>query len=190
MTKRKPYISVIGTVEADRQSVHSMLVHEQISRIFRNGGSVFRSRDLQYLPFSPDDTTAGTETELQASVKGNRFVVDLPRFIENSNYYTNMVKRTMSGDMPKKIVSELDKYLMSNTDNIWENSFVRFKRTRLNGFADAVLFRDMLADKKNRSGGSRSDINKFIIRERGEEYIRIPISYLLKIALADSIGVA
>lgn len=45
---------------------------------------------IQSLPFSSDDTTAGTETELQASVIGRKDDVDLSIMIENSNYYFNI----------------------------------------------------------------------------------------------------
>ena len=188
MGKRQRHVSIIDDQEANNGASHSTLMHEQIVRILGHEGSFLRGRYPTFLPFCPGDTTVGTETELQAAVKGHRSAVDLPRFIENSNYYTNMVKRAISGDMPKRVVSELEKYLISNTENVWENSFVRFKRSCLNGFADAVFFRDTLADKKNRFGGNRSDIHKFIVHEKGEEYIRVPVSYLLKIALADLIG--
>jgi hypothetical protein len=36
--------------------------------------------------------------------------------------------------------------------------------------------------------GLRSDVHKFIISGNGEDYVRVPISYLLKLALADVIG--
>ena len=42
------------------------------------------------LPFSSDDYTARTETELQASVIGRKDDVDLSIMIENSNYYFNI----------------------------------------------------------------------------------------------------
>jgi hypothetical protein len=163
------------------------LLQDQIARIFRDRGHVL-NKDPGRLPFSPGDTTAGTETELQAAVRGRREAVDLPRFIEGSNYYANIVRRAASGDMPKNVVSELEKYLLSNTDGVWENSLVWFKRSRLNAFAEAVFRRDILADKKNRFGRVRSDAHKFVVRESGEEYLRVPVSYLLKLALADLTG--
>jgi hypothetical protein len=45
-----------------------------------------------------------------------------------------------------------------------------------------------LADKRERRRGSRADINRFIKKEGGETRIRIPVSYLLKLALAEVIG--
>jgi hypothetical protein len=162
-------------------------LQDQIARVFGNRGPLHK-RDLERFPFSLGDTTAGTETELQAAVKGRRETVDLPRFIEGSNYYANIARRAASGDMPKKAVSELEKYLLSNTDGVWENSLVWFKRSRLNAFAEAVFRRDILADKKNRFGGVRSDAHKFVVFEKGDEYLRVPVSYLLKLALADLTG--
>jgi hypothetical protein len=62
---------------------------------------------IEKLPFAAGDTTAGTETELQTAVIGSRYAVDLPRTIERSNFFKNLVKRTASGDMPRTIVNAL-----------------------------------------------------------------------------------
>lgn len=44
---------------------------------------------IESLPFSRGDATAGSETELQAAVFGDRKRVDLPLTIESSNYFGN-----------------------------------------------------------------------------------------------------
>lgn len=46
------------------------------------------------MPFSPEDTTAGSETELQAAVAGSNRDVDLPLIIEQPNYLANIMRRT------------------------------------------------------------------------------------------------
>ncbi|MGZ8394686.1 MAG: hypothetical protein ACXWWJ_07945, partial [Nitrospira sp.] len=45
--------------------------------------------DLPALPFSQDDITAGSESELQAAVCGRSEDVDLARTIHASNYLKN-----------------------------------------------------------------------------------------------------
>src|SRR5262245_18247567 len=45
------------------------------------------------LPFSAQDVTAGSESELQAVVVGDKNSVDLPLTIERSNYYANIARR-------------------------------------------------------------------------------------------------
>lgn len=49
------------------------------------------------LTVAPNDTTVGTETELQVAVYGSRFDVDLPRTIESSNYFANAIRRAATG---------------------------------------------------------------------------------------------
>ena len=57
------------------------------------------------LPFSLEDTTAGSETELQVAVKGAKEDVDLAVTIEASDYYANIVRRAAAGDMSVRTVS-------------------------------------------------------------------------------------
>lgn len=138
------------------------------------------------LPFTPDDATAGSENELQVAVIGARDAVDLPLTIQESSFYHNMVRRAASGDTSGRTLRELDRYLQSS--EVWENSWVRFPLGRLNRFARAVLERDLLADKSNPAVGPRQDRADFFRVIGGEEHLRVPISYLLKLALADLIG--
>jgi hypothetical protein len=140
------------------------------------------------LPFAPGDITAGAECEFQAVVIGNRDRVDLPIAIEQSNYYANIMRRVASGDTSRKVISGVERFLNENPGGIWENSWVRFPELRLSDFARQVFFSDLLADKSDRSRGFRSDSARFIYRENDERYIRIPVSYLLRLSLAEVIG--
>jgi hypothetical protein len=49
--------------------------------------------DIAALPFALGDTTAGSETELQAVVAGGNNQVDLPISISQSNYFANIMRR-------------------------------------------------------------------------------------------------
>jgi len=151
-------------------------------------GSVTDDKFIQSLPFSLNDVTAGVENELQTAVIGKKEEVDLPMTVEHSRYYRNLLRRAESGDMPRSTVSKLDKYLNNNPGDIWENSWVRFPASAIDKYADSVFARDLLADKKNSGSPNRCDANKFIFLQNKEKYFRIPISYLLKLALADAIG--
>jgi hypothetical protein len=144
--------------------------------------------NIESLPFSLYDTTGGSETELQAVVLGKRSDVDLPTMIEQSHYFSNILRRARAGDTKKKVITDLEKYLNSNESQVWENSWVRFPRNLLHPFADEIFSHDLLTDKKNPSRGLRNDIHKFIVNNQGNDFIRIPISYLMKLSLADAIG--
>jgi hypothetical protein len=52
------------------------------------------------LPFSVNDTTAASETELQVAVKGNKTHIDLVATIEESDYYAKSFGATCSGITP------------------------------------------------------------------------------------------
>ena len=144
---------------------------------------------LERLPFGAGDTTGGTETELQAVVVGARGDVDLPCIIEQSDYFANIAKRAAAGDTPKRLIADLEHYLDGNKDQVWENSWVRFPRKNLSRFALQVFEGDLLSDKKNPAAGRRSDAGRFFVTgAEGQELLRFPISYLLKLSLADLIG--
>lgn len=146
-------------------------------------------RLLATLPFSRNDVTAGSESELQAVVCGSQDQVDLPLIIEHSNFFANIMKRAASGEAPKRAVADLERFLADNSSGVWENSWVRFPLKRLSSYAQDVLDRDLLAHKQRPELGRRSDADRFFFRSSsGEEMLRLPISYLLKLALADLIG--
>jgi hypothetical protein len=143
---------------------------------------------IRSLPFSLNDVTAGVENELQTAVIGKKEEVDLPMTIENSRYYRNLVRRAESGDMPRSTVSKLEKHLNNNPGDIWENSWVRFPASAIGQYSTSVFARDLLSDKNNSGSPKRCDANKFVFSEKKERFFRIPISYLLKLALAESVG--
>jgi len=149
------------------------------------------SRDafVQALPFCFRDVTAGAENEFQAVVLGKREDVDLPITIESANFFKNMVRRAEAGDTSRKTVTALERYL-ERKNHVWENSWVRFPEKRLNTYAREVFASDLLADKASPGAGPRSDAGRFRFTQAGEPMIRIPVSYLLKLALADVIGSA
>ncbi|MFO7813426.1 MAG: hypothetical protein R6V21_10700 [Pelovirga sp.] len=141
------------------------------------------------LPFSAEDITAGTETELQVVVVGDRDRVDLPLEIAASRFYANLQRRTLSGESPRKNITLLQDYLENNRERIWENSWVRFSKRRLCDHALLVWNQDILANKSNPAAGQRTDLQRFhLIGRQSEECLRIPVSYLLKLALADFLG--
>jgi len=143
-----------------------------------------------FLPFSRHDATAGVENELQAVVVGSSEDVDLPRFIAESNYYRNVVRRGKTGDGPIAASNLLDAYLEENPGGVWENSWVRVPVRCLCPHARAVVSRDMLSDKSCCDRPKRKDADRFCLHENGEEMLRIPFSYLLKLPLADVVGQA
>ena len=140
------------------------------------------------LPFAPADATAGSESEMQTVVIGKRTNVDLPLVIEQSNYLANIRKRAKSGDTSAKIMTDLEQYLNANNEDIWENSWVRFPRKKLGKYAEEVLQHDLSADKDNPAKGKRADIDRFLYKQNGEDFVRMPVSYLLKLSLAEIIG--
>ena len=152
-------------------------------------GLDFSRELLSQLPFTGDDISAGSETELQAVVVGNREQVDLPIEIEGSRFFANLQRRTRSGETPEKLLAELQEFLSDQNNQVWENSWVRFPRRRLSCFAEKVFTRDLLANKASPEEGPRKDTERYAITgKNGEHYLRVPISYLVKLALADLLG--
>jgi len=72
--------------------------------------------------------------------------------------------------------------------DVWENSWVRFPRQQLNLYANQILDSDLHLDKQNPAAGYRKDVGRFLIEKNGVQYLRIPVSYLLKLSLADAVG--
>lgn len=144
---------------------------------------------LENLPFSRNDTTVGTETELQVAVYGSRSEVDLPRTIESSNYFSNAIRRAATGDLPRKLVTDIERFMSENGDHVWENSWVRFARGVLCRYANQVLESDLRADKSSPEGKNRTDVVRFLFSDSdGRPMVRIPVSYLVKLAMAQYVG--
>ena len=143
---------------------------------------------VESIPFADHDATAGSETELQAAVSGSKECVDLPIVIESSNYFANIMRRVCRGDTSQQVVTDLEEYLAKNSEGIWENSWVRFPAKKLSPFAKRIFDSDLRLEKKNTNSRLRGDAHKFACRQDGEDYFRVPISYLLKLSLADLMG--
>ena len=163
--------------KSTRELMH--LIGIQYDRLSINIGS---------LPFAPADATAGSESEMQTVVMGKRTDVDLPLVIEQSNYLANIHRRAKSGDTSAKNMTDLERYLNANNEGIWENSWVRFPRKKLGKYAEEVLQHDLSADKNNPAKGKRADIGRFLYQQNSEDFIRMPVSYLLKLSLAEVVG--
>src|SRR5215510_11200421 len=167
-----------------------MRMRSSSSSIFDALGVRVRSGgvDVESLPFSAGDITAGTESELQTVVVGDKSAIDLARTIEQSNYYANITRHIAAGDTPRRTGARLERYLNDNNEKVWENSWVRFPLATLSEFARQTFRSDLLADKRDHRRGMRADMGRFITREEGETIIRIPVSYLLKLSLAEVLG--
>ena len=139
-------------------------------------------------PFCEKDTTAGMEFELQVSVEGKADNVDLPLTIRKSNYFLNIIKRSERGDCPEHVLSDLKGFLEDEMTSVWENSWVRLKTKDLSGYAVHTLEHDLLADKTRPEGPFRSDKQQFFCIHKGKQWLRLPLSYILKLALADCTG--
>lgn len=137
------------------------------------------------MPFIGSDSSVGMEYELQVAVEGNSRDVDLPIVIRNSKYYKNIVKRSERGDLSSECVDRLDTFLGSSDVNTWENSWVRVREERLSLSAKSMLFDDFLKDKKNPEAGKREDVKRFYCTHNGRRFLRLPMSYLLKLSLRD-----
>lgn len=185
--RKRFFLTPVGGSHGEETSAKPESIRHSLER----AGVCFDSAEAMAatLPFSINDVTAGSESELQAVVAGSREQVDLPLVIEQSNYFANMMRRARAGEMPRKVVSDMERFLGENPSGVWENSWVRFPRRRLSSYAANVLEQDLLADKTNPAGGRRGDAERFSFQDGvGGEMIRLPVSYLMKLALADLLG--
>jgi hypothetical protein len=142
---------------------------------------------LDGLPFAPGDVTAGSEDELQAVVVGSAAACDLPITIRDSRFLKNIARRSSSGEAPRKTYLEVQQFL-SDTEQTWENSWVRFPERRLSPLALNTFLADLKIGERGRRKRHRADSVKFTFEQHGETWLRIPISYALKLALADLSG--
>jgi len=139
------------------------------------------------IPFGPQDATVGVENELLTVVVGDRNQVDLPRTVMESNYYRNLVRRAGSGDAPLQRLKELEQYLSENGERVWENSWVTYPLHLMTPYAREVFEADLRSDLPQ-GNGRRSDAGRFSVVQNGLACLRIPVSYLLKLAMADAIS--
>ena len=154
---------------------------------FRSLGVDFSSHDalIESLPFSTNDTTAGSESELQAAVEGNASDVDLAVSIRESSFFSSVLKRCRAGEIPKKQVADLEGFLDSQDHRVWENSWVRFPLSVLAPSTQRLFENDLRANKKDPASPLRADTDRFLFQKEGATWARVPISYLLKLAMAD-----
>jgi hypothetical protein len=138
------------------------------------------------LPFATSDATAGSEDELQAVVAGRPGDCDLPLTIRESRFFRNIARRGASGEAPRRTMLELEAFL-NDTRGVWENSWIRFPQARLSAHALHVFQADLKA-VKNDVIRERSDAARFRFTQNGEPWLRIPISYAMKLSLADLAG--
>src|SRR3974390_3705048 len=142
---------------------------------------------LDSLPFAPGDVTAGSEDELQAVVVGNSAACDLPMPLRDSRFLKNRPRRSSSGEAPRKTYLEVQQFL-NDHGQVWENSWVRFPVRRLSPHALNTFLADLKIGERGQLGPPRADSVKFTFEQSGETWLRIPISYALKLALADVAG--
>jgi hypothetical protein len=138
------------------------------------------------LPFTVADATAGSEDELQAVVVGSSQDCDLPISICESRFFRNIARRSASGEGPRHTLQEVEAYL-KDTLGVWENSWIRFPQRRLSQRAQQLLEADFQVVRDGQAT-ERSDASRFRFLRNGELWVRIPISYALKLALADLTG--
>ncbi len=150
-----------------RELIHSLLLHE--------------------LPFGPGDVTAGSEDELQAVVAGESQCCDLPATIRESKFYRNLAKRISSGEAPRQTYLEIEEFL-NDPAEVWENSWIRFPERRLSAHALETFRSDLGLHSKATSKPIRTDSLRYTFEHEGEPWVRVPISYSLKLALADLTG--
>ena len=143
---------------------------------------------VKTLPFIPQDTTVGAENEYQTAVEGNGKTVDLVCEILNSNYFKNLKQYAQRGDTSRSTVSTLEAFLSQSDHQVWENSWVRIPRQVLCPYTETIFQEDLRSDKRRPDAPQRSDAHRFFIKVDNRDFLRLPISYLLKLALADAIG--
>jgi hypothetical protein len=145
-------------------------------------------QNLQQFPFGPDDVTAGSEDELQVVVCGAAAACDLPLTIHESRFYRNLSKRISSGEAPRQTYLELQEFL-TDSGEVWENSWIRFSEGRLSEHARQTFYSDVgLAARAGSTKARRLDFRRYTLEQEGDRWIRVPISYGLKLALADLVG--
>lgn len=144
--------------------------------------------DMSRLPFASADVTAGVENEMQTAVRGAADRVDLALTIQHSNFFANLERRMARGRSSRRARSDLAAYLRDNPDGVWENSQVRVPADSFNALASSVLNGDLRADKSRPDLGMRTDAGEFLVGDDAAQFVRMPVSYLLKFALADFVG--
>ena len=170
------------TSHADTSELSIAAVLEEMGAHFSHG-----ALRIDTLPFGIGDVTAGVENELQTVVIGTRESADLPQAIEHSAFFAAVTQHAADHPLDPKW-QELVRYLAHNPEGVWENSWVRLPYHTLNTRARLCLHTDLLADKGSPQLGLRTDAGKYLVKKNADTSVRIPVSYLHKLALADVLG--
>lgn len=155
-----------------------------------DSAETFRRQVLKPLPepFAPADITAGMENELQAAVEGDKKNVDLALSLMESGYYKTLMLRAGRGDLSPQTVADINAFVEKKQVQVWENSWVRFPRHLLGEHSLTVLEHDFLADKQGKQNTQRSDLDRFLFIKEGRSWLRLPVSYLLKLSLIEAVS--
>ncbi len=178
-----------GTLRQRTVPAYTETREHSVQSALRDMGAITASGRLKIhaLPFGINDVTAGVENEFQTAVLGRPADVDLPATIERSAVFTALAQQAERNPAEPRW-QDLQRYLRQNTEQVWENSSVRLPHRSLNALARATLHTDLLADKRLPQQGSRHDASHYLFADQGEAMVRVPISYLHKLALADALG--
>lgn len=182
---RKP--SLLTPINAGgRRSTPPVSLADSLAALGIGTGDRYQPEDL---PFLGEDATVGAECELQAAVAGDTDRVDLALAIRTSNYFANVVRHAATQEAPQGAVTGIERFLSTNTDQLWENAWVRIPLARLNDAARRVLTEDMRARRSDPDSPPRTDRARFFVRDRRTgQMLRAPVSYLLKLSLAQALG--
>lgn len=172
----------IANSQLDRGTLHRLL-----KQLGVDGSSP--ERLIETLPFTGEDATAGSETELQTAVLGRASDVDLPQRILSSHYFHNVKKRADAEEIPAYAVSEIERLISTEQSEAWENSWIRVPLRMLNDKARRTVEVDLRSSRSDPASPRRGDTARFLITDEHERgVLRVPISYLLKLALAQFLG--
>ena len=119
------------------------------------------------VPFTANDLTAGTETELATAVSGGANTSDLAQALQCSPHAASLTGAARAA---------LETWLDTNTDSVWEHSWLRVTHRRLHPRTRAQLERDL---------AGRGDRSEF---EVDADTLRLPASYVLRLALVDALA--
>lgn len=136
-------------------------------------------------PFVDGDATAGTETELHAAVRGSALAVDLPREVRDSATVHDLRRRVARGDASPRILSDIERFLDQNEDEVWDHSWVVVRLSRLHEATRRRFEADLRRDLDDPDSAFRTDAARFRVQRYGEACARIPVSYVLRLALLD-----
>lgn len=137
-------------------------------------------------PFVDGDATAGTETELHAAVRGAPGDVDLPRAVAESATVHDLRRRVDRGDASPRILSDIERFLEQNDDEVWDHSWVVVRLSKLHPQTLARFEADLRRDALDAASPLRTDAERFRTTRGGEPCARVPVSYVLRLALLDA----